>query len=90
MRTLLLTSTLCSAVAVIGCDSNRPQGVPDDRVYALVRNSALDSLMRVHVATFDANEKAEYNHENCDRVRNLLQQQSGVTTRFWCEKGRFK
>ena len=90
MRTHPLILTLCIAVAIVGCDARRPQDVSDDSVYSLVRNSALDSLMRVHVATFDANEKPEYNHENCDRVRDLLQRQPLVTTRYWCEKGRFK
>jgi len=63
----------------------------DNHVFTLYRNSALDqSSMRVHVASFDTNEGEQYNFENCEVARQLFQAQEGVTTRFWCEKGRYR
>jgi hypothetical protein len=56
----------------------------------LYRNSAMDDGARIHVATFDANETEAYNRENCEHARELLQQQPGILTRFWCEKGPYR
>ncbi|CAN1520802.1 hypothetical protein MCEKH45_01098 [Methylophilaceae bacterium] len=61
-----------------------------DATYTLYRNSVTDPLMRLHVATFDANDGAGYNQGNCQIAQELFQNQEGVTTKFWCEKGRFK
>lgn len=58
-------------------------------VYALYRNSVVDSLARYHIATFDAIDGDRYNHENCELARSLFQGQGGVRTRFWCEKGKY-
>jgi hypothetical protein len=57
--------------------------------YTLYRNSPIDVKMRIHVASFDASDGADYNAGNCDQAARLFQSQPGVTTRFWCEKGRF-
>jgi hypothetical protein len=46
--------------------------------------------MRIHVASFDADESEKYNQENCTAVLDLVQRQPGVTARYWCEKGRFR
>jgi len=53
--------------------------------------------MRIHIATFDSNEKSFgsdtsylYNMENCELAARLFQAQPRVISRFWCEKGRFK
>ena len=73
-------------VGAIACSS----GQSERNVYSLYRNSVLDSLARYHIATFDADESEAYNHENCETARALFQAQPGVTTRFWCEKGRYK
>lgn len=78
------------AVSVMGallCSACRPNQ-ESTGVYALYRNSVLDSLARYHIATFDASDGDQYNHENCDTARALFQGQEGVRTRFWCEKGR--
>lgn len=63
---------------------------PDDHAYTLYRNSVTDPNMRLHIATFDAAEKEEYNRENCDVAQKLFGVQPGVKTRFWCEKGRYR
>ena len=58
--------------------------------YTLYRNSALDSALRIHVATFDADESGNYNQENCEVSATLFHQQPGVTVKYRCEKGRYR
>ena len=58
--------------------------------YTLYRNSVLDPLARIHVATFDADESASYNRENCEIARNLFSSQPGVTVLYWCEQYRYR
>jgi hypothetical protein len=58
--------------------------------YTLYRNSVTDTLARNHIASFDASDGDRYNQENCEVARQLFQAQPGVTTRFWCEKGRYR
>jgi hypothetical protein len=65
-------------------------GTSVEPIFTLYRNSVTDENMRIHVATFDASEKEEYNRNNCEQAQLLFQNQSGVKTKFWCEKGRFK
>ena len=62
----------------------------EGRIYTLYRNSVTDPNMRLHVATFDADQKEEYNTGNCEQARELFQAQPGVKTKFWCEKGTFR
>ena len=57
--------------------------------YTLYRNSVVRDEARIHVATFDAADGGAYNRDNCELAANLFQAQSGVRTRFWCERGRF-
>jgi hypothetical protein len=72
---------------VFACSDGR---APADRAFTLYRNSVTDANMRLHVATFDAEEKEEYNRGNCDVAQQLFQSQPGVKTKFWCEKGYFR
>ena len=51
----------------------------------LFRSSPAGPETRIHVATFDAPESAEYNAENCDVAASLFMSQAGVTVRYWCE-----
>ncbi len=60
------------------------------QIFTLYRNSITDEKMRLHVATFDAFEDEAYNRGNCEQAQLLFQNQPGVKTKFWCEKGRFK
>ncbi len=64
--------------------------VPEGRVAALYRSSRDFPEMRIHIATFDADEKFEYNWENCQVAAGLFQEQPGVKVRYWCEKGRYR
>ena len=85
MRYLRMCSVCLAMVGAATCGSARNE----TGVYALYRNSVLDSLARYHVATFDAKDGDLYNRENCEVARQLFQAQPGVKTRFWCEKGLF-
>lgn len=68
-----------------------PGTAQDLDVVTLYRSSALDSTMRLHVATFDAVDQGPgYNSENCQLAAQLFQDQPGVTVRFWCEPGRYR
>lgn len=71
----------------------------DSSVFTLYRNSVVDPAMRIHVATFDADEKLWragprakelYNSENCELAAKLFGGQDGVKRRYWCEKGRYR
>lgn len=58
--------------------------------YSLLRNSALDSAMRIHVATFNVVGNGDtYNKENCNLVADAMASKPGVVVRYWCEKGAF-
>jgi hypothetical protein len=64
--------------------------VRDDGSYTLYRNSVSFADMRIHVASFDAEDGEQYNKENCNVARELFAKQPGVTVKYWCERGRFK
>jgi uncharacterized lipoprotein YmbA len=87
---------ILAALAVTSCSSQRTDG----STYTLYRSGgtvpgieqgrAEMERMRIHVATFDAREGEAYNQENCRIAGDLFQGQPGVTSRFWCEKGRYR
>jgi hypothetical protein len=58
--------------------------------YTLLRNEAVGDTSRTVVATFDANETAEFNRGNCEHARELFQIEPTNRARFWCEKGRVR
>lgn len=61
-----------------------------DSIYTLYRNSPEFPEMRIHVASFDVDEKEEYNRQNCFIARDLFAGQLGVEVKYWCEKGRYR
>lgn len=70
-----------------------------ETTYTLYRSSISPNIigepkklenMRIHVATFDSNERDPYNQENCRIAMDLFQSQQGVMVRYWCEKGRYR
>ena len=79
MRVIFLSVVLLTSCSLI-----------DDSTFTLYRSSVTDPLMRVHIATFDTDNKAAYNQGNCDLARDLFQKQDGVKVKFWCEKGRYR
>ncbi len=75
---------LLSHVVMLLCASSSTLWAQDSS-FLLYRNSLIDSSLKIHIASFDTNEGAEYNAENCWLAADLFQNQPGVSTRFWCE-----
>ena len=84
-----------------GCSAQPTAATSDGGIYTLYRSSAVlpgmsfDDInkleaMRIHVGTFDAPEGEAYNQENCRLAEDLFSSQPGISTRFWCEKGRYR
>lgn len=67
--------------------------------YTLYRDSPIGADLRVHWASFDANERgvgsSDYTRENCEMTADLLRANlrrlngGKEPVRFWCEKGSF-
>jgi len=80
---LAVTATALLASCTLG-------GAGDSQTYTLYRDSLVQGISRIHIATFDSTDGETYNQENCKLAQDLFQRQPGVTTKFWCEKGRFR
>jgi hypothetical protein len=70
-------------------------GCGNDDVYTLYRSAVGMPDLRIHVATFDADDSKDpkfktYNQDNCLTTQKFFSAQEGVGVRYWCEKGRFK
>jgi hypothetical protein len=76
---------LLAREAVLG--SNQPPAAT--AVYTLYRDSPAFA-MRIHVATFDAADGRDYNHYNCEIIRDLAANRPGIMVRYWCEPGRWR
>jgi hypothetical protein len=62
-------ATVCVVSAMCACSIG---GESDSNVFTVYRNSVTDENMRIHVATFDANEKDEYNRANCKQAKRFF------------------
>ncbi|MEO8337450.1 MAG: hypothetical protein ABI664_20905 [bacterium] len=84
MRTSLLLGTILVIGATTACGGND--------TYTLYRNGVAQDTLRIHVATFDADEEDDknYNHDNCEQARELFQLHPAQVSRFWCEKGTYR
>ena len=58
-----------------------------------------DETLRIHVATFDANQDTKYNLANCEFAQELFNANQPhyrgsiygtIKIKYWCEKGHFK
>jgi hypothetical protein len=58
-----------------------------------------DEAARIHVATFDTKENADYNRANCETTQELFNANqpayrntifANIKLKYWCEKGLFK
>lgn len=78
MKKTILTLSL---IALTGCGLN-----DDSDEMRLYRTGVGLPDMKIHVATFDAKEEAEYNRNNCEIAKEHFQQPS-VTVRYWCAWG---
>jgi len=81
-----------------------------DSEYALYRTGidiptqSHDETLRIHVATFDADQDAKYNLANCEFAKDLFTSNQphfrdyrsnnvaagSMKVKYWCEKGRIK
>jgi hypothetical protein len=91
----LIIAMICATGTLVACGNDRAES------YTLYRNSPFDHAMRVHWATFDANDKGSYNMNNCLMAVRLLNanvtasakaegKERDSLTGFWCEAGPFK
>lgn len=69
-----------------------------------IPTQAHDATLRIHVATFDADEDAKYNLANCEIAQELFTSNQAhfrdyssntvaagkMRVKYWCEKGRFR
>jgi hypothetical protein len=67
---------------------------PVDPVYTLYRDSWVSRQRRIHVATFDAARSPSiapaFNADACNRIAQVLNQQPGSVSKYWCELGRYR
>lgn len=78
-------SPVLALVILVGCGG----GTEGRDTYTLYRSGIKDPSHRVHIATFDSEKGQEYNDKNCELAQHLFQSQPRVTTKFWCERGRY-
>ena len=109
MRCLPLVLIAVTALAAIGLASARTQAigfeVGTSTVYTLYRtgvdltSGAHDETLRIHIATFDANQDSPYNQANCEFSTEYFNANqphyrgsmySAIKIKYWCEKGRFR
>ena len=94
MRTFQILSVvlMISACGVAEANAN---------TYTMYRNSTFDRTMRIHWATFDADDNETYNMNNCLMAARLLNanvtasaalegKPRHVGVGFWCEPGSFR
>lgn len=75
---------LLSVLLVASCSRG------NEAAYTLYRSAFAGDAVRLHIATFDADDSRDYNRQNCEIARDLFQSQPGVSVRYWCELGRFR
>lgn len=92
MRPIIALIVLLFATPAAG------QTQDEKSIATLYRSSVVIENARIHIATFDADINSDgpsgnrfaYNWANCMIAADLFQNQDGVKTRFWCEKGRYR
>lgn len=85
MKHNTLIAVVAAATMLTACD------LSDSGVYTLYRSSLVPGVDRINVATFDVDElDAAGNRENCQLAASLFQAQLDVSTKFWCEAGRYR
>jgi hypothetical protein len=94
-------SVVLATVMLVACERSEPiTAAPEAETATLYRNSFLVSEMRIHWATFDADDGPGYNTNNCMMAARLLNanliasadaegKQPYPSVGFWCEPGTF-
>ena len=83
---LALSSVCCRPVANDHAVADNI--VADSVAYTLYRNSNMDKDARIHIASYDTDEGATFNHQNCEAAAELLSQRFAED--YWCEIGSFR
>jgi hypothetical protein len=85
---------LLSALILVGCDQR-------DQTFTLYRNSSVARNLRIHFATFNADESpGGYNSTNCEMAARVLNANIAALAKaegratppdlgFWCESGAY-
>lgn len=86
-----MRSALASlALLLSSCDAATDQS----ETFTLYRNSPFDPSMRLHIATFDADDHDDYNERMCDLTAGLFKNHTlpgqSLPITYWCEPGRFR
>jgi len=104
-RVLIAATTLAATVLASAGTQASGFEVETSTEYTLYRtgidliSNAHDETLRIHVATFDANQGSKYNHANCDFAQEYFNANqphylgsiySTIKIKYWCEKGRFR
>jgi hypothetical protein len=96
VKMLFKYAIVFSFVALSACGFPSSSEAEPETLY---RNSQVDGSMRIHVATFDAeNSNLHYNLLNCQmtskvlnaNVEKLNPERKRQRVGFWCEKGTFE
>jgi len=106
-----MVALLGAVLAAAGCSESRVQPEVEPRseviseersvTYTLYRNSDLSRELRVHWASFDADDLPGYNLSNCQMAARLLNanikrsaeadgKRPYQTVGFWCEEGKYR
>lgn len=83
MMPRMRSSLLVALLLLSACEGS-------DAIFTLYRSSPEDDTMRIHVASFDADESASYNDASCRLAAEHFRKQAKLNVRYWCEKGPFK
>lgn len=95
------TYAILASITLAACgESEVSSGVTEVETATLYRNSNLVSGMRIHWATFDADDGPAYNINNCMMAARLLNENLIASAEaegkepyssvgFWCEPGTF-
>jgi hypothetical protein len=84
---LPLAMTAGIFLALLGCES---RSTDRSETYTLYRDSPVEPGLRLHVATFDANDRDDYNRDMCETVREFFTERPFMGARYWCEAGRYR
>ena len=100
MKSMGQVVAFAAVFAVAACGSETTAEADRAETYTLYRNSPLDRGERVHWATFNADDKGDYNRGNCAMAARLLNANVGESAiaegkepysgvGFWCEPGKY-
>ena len=91
--------TFLSLILICSCAVTSPTEYTLYRTGIDLPTKTHDETLRIHVATFDADQDANYNLANCEFAQELFNTNQphyrggiygSTKIKYWCEKGHFK